>query len=83
MMFETKMDLYQGDVADTLSLSSRTKLFPSSGVVGSVSITGSIFVSFDVVVTANAPIPITRTIPIIIPIVIFACNIARDMFFQI
>ncbi len=77
------MELFHGDVADTLSLSCRTIFFPSSVVVDSVSITGSIFVSFDVVVTANAPIPITRTIPIIIPIVIFACNIASGMFSQI
>ena len=77
------MEFFQGDVAVRLSLSSRTIFFPSSGVVDSVSITGSIFVSFDVVVTANAPIPITRTIPIMIPIVIFACNIATGMFFQI
>jgi len=77
-----KWNIYGVDV-DTLSLSSRTKFSPSSRVVDSVSISGSIFVSFDVVVTANAPIPITRTIPIIIPIVIFACNVATCVFFQI
>ena len=76
------MELFQGDEEITLSLSSRTKFFPSSGI-DSVSISGSIFVSFDVVVTANVPIPITRTIPIIIPMVIFVCNIATCVFSQI